>query len=142
MEKNGIPIGSVKDTKPKSEGTVLKGWWATVLEPEEIDAPEKLRNVDYTKPSTEKVSPVDITKKDEKILHLAVEKYLIDNKRIYPISLMFLPDGREITFEDFNNNIYQKGGVWYIKNPTTNKEERLKDTWVEKNKDFLKRTKK
>jgi len=138
MEKNGIPIGSVKDAKPKPQGTLLKGWWATVLSPEEIDAPDKNRGyVDYTKPSTEARSPIDITKKDEKIIRLAVEKYLQENKKSYPVSLMFLPDGTEINYDDFNQNISQKGGIWYLRNPATGKEERLKDTWVEKNEDFL-----
>jgi len=138
MEKNGIPIGSVKDTKPKSEGTKLKGYWAEILDPEEIDAPDRIRGyVDYSKPSNETRSPIDITKKDEIYIRLAVEKYLQENKKSYPTSLMFLPDGTEINYDDFSQNISQKGGVWYLRNPATNKEERLKDTWVEKNKDFL-----
>ena len=106
MEKQGHPIGSVKDTKTKPGDTVLKGWWATVLDPEEIDAVDKDRGyVNYSKPSTETRSPIDITKKDEIYIRLAVEKYLYANKRTYPISLMFLPDGTEINYDDFSSNI-------------------------------------
>jgi hypothetical protein len=137
MEKNGIPIGSVKDTKPKSEGTVLKGWWATVLNPEDIDAPDKNRTyVDYTKPSTEKRSPIDITKKDEKLIRLAVEKYLKDNSQVYPVSSMFLPDGTEIDYNDFVKNISKEKGVYYIFNPATGKKERMKETWIDKEDDL------